>query len=314
MGISRTFISVYAELKENFRSDHMKLCFLWHDEVILDISNEYRANNYAYQMTSGESLSKEQISLITDVFVPLKNRVSQELLEAREATRPIGYPRWGKNLENFTYPEPENAEQHAHNILLCHIKRDWKICKFEGADVEQAEGRARVATDSVSLWEYIQQEVECMLEASYDERLAICAANMFNSETKKEIEPFSLFEASVPSLSLVPWSEVINIKKSGRFDKLRSKLGEIASSSSTLSSAQTELVKLETEATEEIIEKYRPKLKKVAIESALANIPGIPVANPFSVFFGLRDTYKEAKKQKEITWLYLLRDVRNLVK
>ena len=315
MDTSRTFVSSFAELKDDFRNDHMKICFLWHDEVMLDVSNDYRRNNYATQISGSESLSKEQTSLLTDIFIPLQDRVSSDLLEAYEESRPSGYPRWGNEYENFTYPDPQNPEQYAHNILLAHIKRDWKLDEFSGGDVEHAEGRARVAINTVGLWECIQQEVECMLEASYDERVAMSAARIFNSSLQSQVEPFSLFEASIPSLSSVPWAEIINIKKSGRFEKLRSKLSEVASTPNIDKiSAQAELAVLEAKAAEDIIERYRPKLKKVAIESMLANIPGIPGINPFGAFFGIRDTYNEAKKRKDLSWFYTLRDVRNLVK
>ncbi|MEO8646236.1 hypothetical protein [Pseudomonas sp.] len=315
MGTSRSFVSSFAELKDDFRNDHMKICFLWHDEVMLDISNDYRRNNYATQISGNETLTKEQTSLLTDIFIPLQDRVSSDLLEAYNESRPTGYPRWGKDYENFTYSEPKNSEQYAHNILLAHIKLDWKLDEFSGGDVEHAEGRARAAINTVGLWECIQQEAQCMLEASYDERVAMSAARIFNSSPQNQVEPFSLFEASIPSLSSVPWTEIINIKKSGRFEKLRSKLSEIANTPNIDKyTAQAELTQLEDHAAEDIIERYRPKLKKVAIESILANIPGIPGINPFGVFFGIRDTYKEAKKRKDLSWFYTLRDVRKLAK
>lgn len=70
------------------------------------------------------------------------------------------------------------------------------------------------------------------------------------------------------------------------------------------------LTNLKKNAIDSIVEKGRPKVKRVAIESILANIPGMAV-NPFSIFFGIRDTLSAAKKQKDIVWLYLLRDIKN---
>lgn len=310
MNLSRAYISSFAELENGFRSNHMKLSFLWHDEIMLDLSNDYRRQNFPSQIINGETLDKKQLSIFTDVFVPLQDRVSKELLEAHESSRPIGYPRWGKEQENYTYSNPKNAEQYAHNVLLAQIRKEWGNEDF---NVEHAEGRARVAIDTVSQWEYIQQETRCILEANLDEQLAMTSANMFNAKSQEAIEPFSLFQANVPNLSSVSWAEIINIKKAGNFDKLRDKLGEIISvSPSSLSLAQDELGKIETKAMEEIIEKYRPNISKVAIESAVANIPGIPFFNPASAFFGLRDTYNEKKKFNELSWFYLLRDVRSL--
>lgn len=314
MKTSRAFVSSFAELDSDFRKDHMKLCFLWHDEIMIEANNEYRRENYASQIVGEDHLSREEVKLLTDVVVPLQDRVSQDLIVSHRESRKHGYPRWGKNYENFTYPEPQDAQEYAHNMLLAHIQRDWGIEEFDGADVEHAEGRARVAIDSVSYWELIQQEVNCMMEASFDERLAMVSASMFHSKSEKVVEPFKLFETSVPSLSSVPWAEIISLKSKGNFDKLRDKLTEIVSiSESDLSSAQKALKNLETQATEEIIEKYRPNVRKVALESAAANIPCIPILNPISAFFGVRDTIEEKRKFNELTWIYLLRDVRNLV-
>lgn len=314
MNISRAFVSSFAELEDSFRNDHMKLCFLWHDEIMLEVLNEYSRNNYASQILNESPLDKGQLSIFTDVVVPLQDRVSKELIEQHRNTRQHGYPRWGKDYKNFTYPKPENAQQYAHNMLLAHIQRDWGIKEFDGADVEHAEGRARVAINAVSLWEHIQQETECMMEASFDERLAMVSASMFNSNSEKAIEPFTLFETSVPNLSSVPWSEVIDLKRKGHFDRLRVKLKEIVSvSKNDLATARQELSHLEIQATEEIIEKYRPNVRKVALESAAANIPCVPILNPISAFFGVRDTIKEKRKFNDLAWLYLLRDVRNLV-
>lgn len=310
MNLNRAFISSCAELEDGFRNNHMKLSFLWHDEIMLDLFNDYRRQNFPSQITNGETLDKKQLSIFTDVFVPLQDRVSKELLETHDNSRPIGYPRWGKKQENYTYPIPENAEQYAHNMLLAHIKKEWGDEDFS---VEHAEGRARVAIDTVSLWEYVQQETRCILEASFDERLTMRSANMFNSQAPQSIEPFSLFQTSVPNLSSVSWKEIINLKKAGNFDKLRDKLSEIISTfPNDISLAQNELASVEKKAMEEIIEKYRPNVSKVALESAAANIPGIPLFNPISAFFGLRDTYNEKKKFNELSWFYLLRDVRDL--
>jgi hypothetical protein len=42
----------------------------------------------------------------------------------------------------------------------------------------------------------------------------------------------------------------------------------------------------------------------------LSNLPGFPVFNPFSLFFGSRDTGMAIKNSRDLAWLYLLRDIR----
>ena len=315
MKISRSLISCFAAINNDFRNDHLKLCFLWYDEIMIETLNEYGRINYANQILHDEELERKQIQIFTDIVTPLEERVSKGLLDNYRNSEDHTYPRWGENLEKFTYPSPQDAKQYAHNALLAHIQREWEFEEFDGAAIEQAEGRARVAINAVSLWETVQQEVPCMMEANYDERLAMASANIFNTKEKDPVEPFKLFETSAPSLVGVSWSEIIKLKINGNFDSLRDKLKEVvALTPNDLSAAQDELEKLEQEAIEDIIEKYRPNVKKVAIESVLANIPGIPLVNPAGAFFGVRDTIEEKNKATELSWFYLLRDVRNVAK
>jgi len=313
MSKSVSFVSSYAELAHGFRDDHMKLCFLWYDEIMLETLNEYRRNHYAEQIIGDTNIEKRYLKLFTDIVVPLERRVSEDLLKNFKSSREHGYPRWGANWEYYTYPEPKDAKQFAHNMLLAHIKREIGLDKISGFDVEHAEGRARVAIEAVSLWEEIQQEVPCVLEANYDERLAMSSAVSFKSSRKMEIAPFKLFETSVPSLSNVPWSDIINLKLKGGFDGLRKKLSEIiARSPNDLAVAQKELQELEDRGIDELLERYRPNVKRVALESMLSNLPAIPIANPFSAFFDARDTITEINKARDLSWLYLLRDVRDV--
>ena len=82
---SRTLVSFIAELSKEFRNDHMKLCFLWYDEIMLEgIMNDYRRENYAYQILEGEKISKKQFQIFTDVVVPLQHRISGDLLQDHE--------------------------------------------------------------------------------------------------------------------------------------------------------------------------------------------------------------------------------------
>ena len=308
----RSLVSWFAKVNDNFRRDHLKLCFLWYDEVMIESISERDRANYVSNIVENENLEKKHIKVFTDIVIPLEERVSKDLLEEYSKSKEPGYPRWGDNNENFTYLSPENAKQYAHNALLEHIQSEWGFANSDGAAIEHAEGRARVAIDAISLWETVQQELPCIMEANNDEKLAMAAANIFNTKEKHSVNPFILFKTSVPSMGNISWSEIIKLKTQGNFDSLRNKLHEIVViTPDDLTVAQKELEKLEYQATEEIIEKYRPNIKKVVIESLMSNIPNIPFINPIGAFFGIRDTIEEKKKVTEKSWFYLLRDVRN---
>lgn len=296
----------------NFNEDHLKLCFLWYDKILLETIGEYHRTNYARQILEKENIGNNDLNNFTDIVLPLDGVVSNDLLGEYENSREHDYPRWEKDgYLYYSYPSPVNANEYAHNVLLAHIQHDWKIEKVRGIDVEQMEGRARVAIDAVNLWEYVQQEVDCIMEANNDEKLAMTSAREFNLKEKSSIDPFKIFEMSVPNLSKVPWSEIIKLKINGDIDGLRNKFKESCIlAPHELDLAQKQFKTLEKEAFENIIDKFRPSTKKVTIETLLANIPGLPL-NPASVFFGVRDIISEKNKTDELSWYYFLRDIKS---
>lgn len=307
----RTLISSYTSIEEHFRQDQMKLCFLWYDEVLFEDIGTYDESRWFSNLLLGENLPKALLGDLTDLIVPLHSRTSVDMKEYYKKQWSRGYPRWGKDWENYTYQEPENAEQYAHNALLKKIETEWGL---DGLVDEHAEGRARVATDAVDLWKVINNDLPCVFQANDDEKLAMSAATAFNSNNQS-INPnaYELFSLSVPDMTTIPWQEIIKLKRDGKFDKLREQLKEVNQSShGDIELARTKLLEHEQRATEEIIEQYRPNVKKVVAETLWANIPNIPFLNPVGAYFGARDIKKEKEKASSLNWFYLLRDIRTL--
>lgn len=307
----RTLVSSYTSIDDQFRRDQMKLCFLWYDEILFEDIGTYDESRWFSNLLLGEKLPKKQLHDLTDLIVPLRSRTHVDMKDYYEKRWGLGYPRWGKNFEQYTYPEPENAEQYAHNVLLKKIEKEWGL---DGRVDEHAEGRARIATGAVNLWQMINTDLPCMLQANDDEKLAMSAAASFyssNQSTKPDI--YELFSLSVPEMTAVSWGDVIRLKREGKFDQLRAKLKEISQSvNGDISEARSELIRQEQRATEEILEKYRPNVKKVVAESLWANIPNIPFLNPVGAYFGVRDIKLEIDKASSLNWFYLLRDIRKL--
>jgi hypothetical protein len=78
---------------------------------------------------------------------------------------------------------------------------------------------------------------------------------------------------------------------------------------SDLDKARSLLRELEIEALDLIVEKGRPKVTRIVVESVVSNLP-IPWINPFSLYFDGRDVAKAVATKNDVGWLYLLRDVR----
>jgi len=294
-----------------FRCDHLKLCCLWYDEVLFETLGQYHQARLFEGLLGNEEDGAKAIKELTDIILPLDSRVSPEVIEdTLDASRP-GYPRWGNKYQNYTYPNPESAEQYAHNRLLQSIADEKGVARFnDGFEIELVEGRARIAVDAVRLWQRVNTEVECMFQATEDERLAMLAAQEFSSMDKQPPAPFSLFQMEVPSLSSVSWRQIVRLRQSSGINSLREKIAKAVQQSATdLVAAKQIFDTLEKHTIDEIVEAAKPKPAKVAIESIFTNIP-IPLVNPFGIAASVRDTFRAVKEQKELSWLYLLRDIR----
>lgn len=296
---------------EAVRSDHLKLCFLWYDEIVLETIGQYDEARFINGLLQREAVDRAVTHSMTDVIRPLNPGLQRAVAGDLYAQASRGYPRWGKEAENYTYPNPETPAEFAHNKMLELIANEHGVSRFyDGYDIQQAEGRARIAVDAVTLWEGVNTELPCMLQASGDEQAAMVAARQFTSEAAVQEATLRLFEVAVPSLRDVTWRETVAFRKSGSLKSLRHTLSSsIEQSGADIEKASALLQRSEQEMLEAMLEVSRPRLKRVAFEAILSNIPGLAV-NPFSLFFGARDTAHHYKRQKDAAWFYLLRDIR----
>jgi len=153
-----------------------------------------------------------------------------------------------------------------------------------------------------------------MLQANRDEKEAMVAARRFTAGSAVYDAPYRLFEVAIPSLRNVPWNEIVRFRKDGSLRSLRKKIAEsMIKAGSNLESAKSLFKESEQLAVDAIVERGRPQLRRVAIESVLANLPGMAV-NPFSAFFGIRDTASEIRANQNHGWVYLLRDIEGAAK
>ena len=313
MGKSTAFASNSAIIDQSFQMDDLKMSFLWYDEILWQNLRVDLVDNFLNIFFERYPLSRSEQKIFTDILVPISDRI--KLNELPELTH--GYPRVFSEdrksyaLEKFYhYPDPSTPEQFAHNKLLSIIEQEHNVISFKGIEVEWAEGQAALAIDNVKRWEFINQIFPSFMLSTKDEKAAMIALSQFRGNDKR-IEPVILFQQSIPSLETVPWKSIIELKRNGAFDSLRRKLKNLLDSSSyDLTKAKIELEEEEKRATEEIIDKYRPNIKKTSIESVLSNIPTGPIPNPAGLFLGGRAIKKEIEKSKNYEWFYLLRDIK----
>ena len=307
-------LSSLHSVEEGFRQDYLKIAFLWHDAILFEEVGRYTVSQLLEGITEGEALNTSQRASLSDVVVPLSTFVEKDVLDVLVKSKAVGYPRWGKDLEHYDYPEPEDAYQFAHNELLRSIEREFGVDRFEGYDIEQTEGRSRIAVDIIQLWNLVNSICPCLLLANSDEEKAMNAAMSFGIKAADVPASIELFEASIPSMTSVPWSKIIDVKSKGAFDELRKKIQVVFEKGGQNIAAGTLLLQdTEQQVIDEIVEAHRPKLISTSIKNIAANIPGLLI-NPVGAYVGAKEIFDEARKARNLGWFYALRDIRDLPK
>ncbi|GJD30584.1 hypothetical protein PMNALOAF_1831 [Methylobacterium adhaesivum] len=308
----KVLISFNRAIDQDFKLEDSKLCFLWFEGLIVEDLGKFDKDAFVNGLVD-DAVKKRDRHIIHDLTQPVSAILEPECLERRLRSLERGYPRWGHEHENYSYPEPENKYEYAHNELLKFIEQEKGVRSItDEIEIQYAEGRARVAVDAVNLWDRINLKESCVLQATDDENIAVKATKSFGISSDVSSISYQLFASQIPLLANVPWNEIIDLKLSRAFVELKEKISDIASvSNGDPVVAQNVLNKTIAEAMDQIVESHRPKTTAVAIMSALGNIP-LPGINPFGIYSSVRDVAKEFKKKDDYTWLYMLRDLKKL--
>lgn len=130
MSGTRALVSSWTAGQDDaFREDHLKLCFLWYDEILVEPLGQFDASKFIDELLEGET-SRSITHAVSDVIRPLDEELRKEITGGLREEASRGYPRWGDNLENYTYPDPESATQFAHNELLAAIANEKGVDRF----------------------------------------------------------------------------------------------------------------------------------------------------------------------------------------
>ena len=79
MNTSRALISTWASLTDDFRRDHLKLCFLWYDEILFETIGTYDERRLFEGLVKNEADTGNTIRSLADVILPLAARVGEEI-------------------------------------------------------------------------------------------------------------------------------------------------------------------------------------------------------------------------------------------
>jgi len=312
--MDRAFVSFAGIRSDEEFDEQLKHLFLWFDEVIFeDIGGNDRKRFLDRHINFG-SLKFLDRNLLSDSFIPVREAVKLDWDERFRSSLLRGYPRWGEETTEYHYPNPQSPSEMAHNALLKRIEGEHGVVSFEdGYAIEQAEGRARVAVDAVSLWREVANQLPCVLNATPDEEVAIKVFRESHVDTGP-LPPGEVLSGSLPNLSLLDWSTILQIKRSDGLAALKKKAKEaIAVSGENLQRARREFEDAERDVYEDIIDRSRPRPGRALIEGVLGNIP-MGLLNPFSIAFSWRGFSQQVAAEENYAWVYMLRDIRSAIR
>ncbi|MBU8546353.1 MULTISPECIES: hypothetical protein [Roseomonadaceae] len=312
---SRCLMSFSAQVEDDFERHHAKVAFLWFENIILDELGRDSFSRTTRRLFGDANLTRSELHDITDAFKPLGSAVGK--LNTRTISQSRfnikGYPRWGQNHENYTYPDPETAAEAAHNAVLAHLEVKWNAGqRFTGIGVEYAEGASRNAVDGVLLWDNVKQIVDCSFHSTDYEKIALLAAVNFGL-VALPYEPVQLFTTLLPDLSSVSWRDILALRRRHSLSTLRTVVRDVYDcAAGDLMFAQKSFKALQASVYDEIIDKYRPNLIQAVLEGIASNIPTGMLISPISAALAVKSASIEALKERKYGWVYLLRDAKRL--
>ena len=305
-------VSFFAQVDDDFRSREAKQAYLWFDRVFLDEIGSQSFEHRVGNILQHAELSVSAYDDIRDVFRPLKEAIGAENVKAVRAMKleRSGYPRWGTDHVRYDYPDPATPYEAAHNAVLRHLESEVNGGElFAGYDVEQAEGSAKVAADSVELWNFVKQFQDCSLHCDRREKVALGAAASFLIPGGAVGGSKTLFEIVFPDLETLPWRDVVRLRRSGALKRLRS---VVATADGDVEFARRSLEAFEDAELEELFEGARPRVLRTSVEAILSNTPIQLLLSPLSVGLGMKAVASEFGRQRRYGWIYLLREARRM--
>ncbi len=312
---SSAYISEWDSFGDPAFKHNTKLHFLWFDQLILDgaslqgVFDATRWNDRISRFTGRSRLERRDHDTIKEHLIDVSavggGVITSDWLEELQR----GYPRWRKGDAILnTYPEPQDAFEHAHNVLLSDIARERNVDHFEGYDAEQAEGKARLAVDNVRTWTRIKAFVpEAELLCGFGEHRAIGSMIDFDLEVSgldsRTAHSQKIADRIVPDLSEVDWSDVCAIKRDKSFRVIREKVEELSRLHADVDEATHEFQRELSRVSKAIVLKNRPRPIRALVEGIATNLP-ISISAAGSLIASYAKFLSAAHEHSNHAWVY----------
>lgn len=98
----KALVSGWGSLGDEFREDHLKLCVLWYDEVLIEYLTPAMERTFIDGLAKRGDIGQNDVKEITDVILPLTQRFPRSAYD--DLQKKLGcrtYPRWGGEIRKL---------------------------------------------------------------------------------------------------------------------------------------------------------------------------------------------------------------------
>lgn len=333
------YVSSSESSSPDFTNNYAKFCFLWYDRVVfMDHDKAIKS------IIEKENLSKKLRNDLTDVALSFDAFLSQQKMPdyiEDDALRGK-FSSFGKKLHDKT-EELWALEQVPITLLEDHIPdrevrrmadhgpigmNSWKdhdeIALHQQKKIREkiAFGQERYNTPfrNIHSWAVLNQKFDCEFigdqfsQAGIElvmKEVEVLASNA-NGEKDLNLGVEQVLRLKVPLLKEMSWERVVELKKTGGFDALRTKATHLYTVHGKDPEKAVEGLNDEIlAATDLFIGMAEPQVQAIHFK-AIVTVLTAPVpylGNFLDVFSDAKEVHKEEKRERDLRWYFTLREL-----
>ena len=331
------YVSSDESTQPDFVEDYAKFCFLWYDHLVF-----MDADQAIDTIVKKEGLSRKHRADFTDIALPFDAFIKQQKLPDYIEDKEVEgkFSAFGKKLHDKSeviytgsqLPGGEIYSDRDARRLTDHGPvggpRLWgnidEIRKHQQKKIEEkiefsAEHYNRPFRN-IHRWAVLNQAHDCEfigntftqagIELVLDEVNALSTDQ--DGTQKENLDVQEVLHLKVPCYKEVSWDRVIELKRTGRFGKLKDKAMSLYGLSGKDIDKTTETLNKEIIASnDDIVAHGEPNVKSVWVR-VIASVSSSPVpyaGNALDIFSSVRRIRAEQERERNLRWYYTLREL-----
>ncbi len=333
------YVSSSESSSPDFTDNYAKFCFLWYDRVVfMDGGKAIKS------IIEKENLSKRRRNDLTDVALSFDAFLSQQKMSDRiedDALRGK-LSSFGKKLHDET-EELWALEQVPFTLLVDHIPErevrrmadhgpirtsSWRdhdeMSLHQQKKIQEktalSQEHYNIPFRNIHNWAVLNQKFDCEFIGDQFSQAGIelvmeeveDLSSDANGEKNLSLGVQRVLQLKVPLLKEMSWERVVELKRTGDFDALRTKATHLYSLQGNTPKKAVEALNDEIlAATDLFVGMAEPQVQVIHFK-AIVTVLTAPVpylGNFLDVFSDAKEVHKEEKRERDLRWYFTLREL-----